>query len=88
MRHALACVPARADLALFAYEEGDRIAGWASAGRAWWRHDPRHGAVTVAVDPERRETLVARPDEHGYVFDLRLQGPAETVFLSYPRHAH
>jgi protocatechuate 3,4-dioxygenase alpha subunit len=40
-----------------------------------------------SLDPERRETLVARPDEHGYVFDIRLQGPGETVFLSYPRHA-
>ena len=28
-----------------------------------------------SLDPERRETLVARPDENGYVFDIRLQGP-------------
>jgi protocatechuate 3,4-dioxygenase alpha subunit len=50
-------------------------------------------AAALAADPllssldgERRETLVARPDEHGYVFDVRLQGAGETVFLSYPRH--
>ena len=27
------------------------------------------------------------PTSTGYVFDIRLQGAAETVFLSYPRHA-
>ena len=46
-----------------------------------------HDALLASVEPERRETLVARPDEHGYVFDIRLQGPGETVFLSYPPHA-
>jgi protocatechuate 3,4-dioxygenase, alpha subunit len=29
---------------------------------------------------------VATADEHGYVFDVRLQGDGETVFLTYPRH--
>ena len=43
--------------------------------------------LLAALEPERRATLVASPDEHGYAFDIRLQGPAETVFLSYPRHA-
>jgi protocatechuate 3,4-dioxygenase alpha subunit len=33
------------------------------------------------VDPERRGTLVAEPDGDGYRFDIRLQGPGETVFL-------
>ncbi|MGW4031629.1 protocatechuate 3,4-dioxygenase subunit alpha [Streptomyces sp. NPDC004838] len=44
----------------------------------------------AAADPllstlsdERRATLVARPDEHGFVFDIRLQGPGETVFLDF-----
>ncbi len=33
-------------------------------------------------DPNRRRTLLARRDEAGrYVFDIRLQGPDETVFL-------
>ena len=44
-------------------------------------------ALLSSLDPERRETLLARPDENGYVFDIRLQGPGETVFLTYPRHA-
>lgn len=33
----------------------------------------------------RRDTLVARPDEHGFVFDIRLQGEGETVFLAHGR---
>ncbi|VFA90654.1 Protocatechuate 3,4-dioxygenase alpha chain [Nocardia farcinica] len=47
-------------------------------------------ARAVAADPllstvpaDRRATLIARPDPHGYVFDIRLQGPGETVFLDY-----
>ncbi|MDQ4053341.1 MAG: protocatechuate 3,4-dioxygenase subunit alpha [Actinomycetota bacterium] len=39
-----------------------------------------------SVPAERRSTLVAERDEAGYVFDVRLQGDGETVFLSYPRH--
>jgi protocatechuate 3,4-dioxygenase alpha subunit len=49
--------------------------------------------ATLAADPllgtldaDRRGTLVATADEHGYVFDVRLQGDGETVFLTYPRH--
>lgn len=47
-------------------------------------------ADALAGDPllsslgERRHTLVCRPDEHGYAFDVRLQGDDETVFLRYP----
>jgi len=37
------------------------------------------------VDAGRRATLVAARDEHGLVFDIRLQGEGETVFLTYPR---
>jgi protocatechuate 3,4-dioxygenase, alpha subunit len=39
--------------------------------------------LLAALDPDRRATLVAEPDEHGFVFDIRLQGERETVFLSY-----
>jgi len=36
------------------------------------------------VDPERRSTLVAVLDgPRSYRFDIRLQGPGETVFLDY-----
>ena len=34
---------------------------------------------------DRRATLVATPDESGYVFDIRLQGDDETVFLTFAR---
>ncbi|MFD4351177.1 protocatechuate 3,4-dioxygenase subunit alpha [Nocardia sp. NPDC058518] len=44
----------------------------------------------VSADPllstvpgDRRATLVASPDEYGFVFDIRLQGPGETVFLEF-----
>ncbi len=40
--------------------------------------------LLTSLPPERRGTLVTTADEHGYVFDVRLQGDAETVFLRYP----
>lgn len=41
-------------------------------------HDP----VLAQVPPERRATLMARPDATGvYRFDIHLQGPEETVFF-------
>ena len=46
--------------------------------------------LLASLDPDRRATLVATPDEHGFVFDIRLQddaGEAETVFLSHAEHA-
>jgi protocatechuate 3,4-dioxygenase alpha subunit len=33
------------------------------------------------VPPERRQTLIAQPSADGYRFDIRLQGPGETVFF-------
>jgi protocatechuate 3,4-dioxygenase alpha subunit len=33
------------------------------------------------VPAERRDTLIAVPSEDGYRFDIRLQGPDETVFF-------
>jgi protocatechuate 3,4-dioxygenase alpha subunit len=39
-----------------------------------------------SVPAVRRATLVATREESGYRFDIRLQGPDETVFLRYPRH--
>ena len=35
------------------------------------------------LEPERRSTLLATEDEHGFVFDIHLQGEGETVFLSH-----
>ena len=40
----------------------------------------------AALDADRRSTLQATRDQTGYVFDVRLQGERETVFLTYPRH--
>jgi protocatechuate 3,4-dioxygenase alpha subunit len=40
----------------------------------------------ASLTEERRSTLVTTSDENGFVFDVRLQGQRETVFLSYPRH--
>lgn len=37
--------------------------------------------VLRTVPSERRETLLAQPGDHGYRFDIRLQGPGETVFF-------
>jgi protocatechuate 3,4-dioxygenase, alpha subunit len=37
--------------------------------------------VLAGVDPDRRSTLIARPIEDGYRFDIRLQGEGETVFF-------
>lgn len=39
--------------------------------------------VLSSVPAERRDTLVVRPDEHGFVFDIHLQGSRETVFLEH-----
>jgi protocatechuate 3,4-dioxygenase, alpha subunit len=48
--------------------------------------DPPGDPLLDAVDPARRDTLITTPDEHGLRFDIHLQGPRETVFLSFPRH--
>ncbi|MET0135283.1 MAG: protocatechuate 3,4-dioxygenase subunit alpha [Kibdelosporangium sp.] len=37
--------------------------------------------VLSTVDPDRRDTLIARPTDKGYQFDIRLQGEGETVFF-------
>lgn len=52
------------------------------AERAALAADP----LLASVADDRRHTLLARADEHGFVFDVRLQGEDETVFLTHPRH--
>ncbi len=44
--------------------------------------DPLLGSLS----PADRATLVCGTDSAGYVFDIRLQGDRETVFLRYPGH--
>jgi GNAT superfamily N-acetyltransferase len=54
MRHWIAGVPARAEHALFAWEDGGELVGWANAGRSWWHSDPAAGLLAITVDPSRR----------------------------------
>jgi protocatechuate 3,4-dioxygenase alpha subunit len=61
--------------------------------RLFTRAYPPADASGIAADPflagldaRRRETLFATPDAHGLVFDVRLQGENETVFLTFPGH--
>ena len=42
--------------------------------------------LLASVPADRRGTLVARSDDRGFVFDVRLQGEGETVFLDHTRH--
>ena len=37
--------------------------------------------MLASVPTERRDTLVAQPDDDGYRFDIHLQGEGETVFF-------
>ena len=69
------------DLSVFARGLLDRV-----VTRVYLPDEPANDAdpVLASVDPARRGTLVAFPapdDEAGYTFDIRLQGPAETVFF-------
>jgi protocatechuate 3,4-dioxygenase alpha subunit len=38
-------------------------------------------AIFSSVGADRRDTLLALPSDDGYRFDIRLQGPGETVFF-------
>ncbi len=42
--------------------------------------------LLASLPNERRDTLVAVADGHGFRFDIRLQGDGETVFLRFPGH--
>ncbi|OSC40657.1 protocatechuate 3,4-dioxygenase subunit alpha [Mycobacterium decipiens] len=42
--------------------------------------------LITSLPAERRYTLIAVPDEHGFRFDIKLHGDNETVFLRYPGH--
>ena len=36
-----------------------------------------------SLEPERRATLIAAPEDGGYRLDIHLQGDRETVFFSF-----
>jgi protocatechuate 3,4-dioxygenase alpha subunit len=48
-------------------------------------------ALLASLDPDQRATLVTTADDHGFVFDIRLQateGEGETVFLAHRPAQH
>ncbi|GAB3083141.1 protocatechuate 3,4-dioxygenase subunit alpha [Nocardioides zeae] len=47
--------------------------------------DAADDAFLLALPADRRSTLLTTEGEGGYVFDVRLQGDGETVFLTFPR---
>jgi protocatechuate 3,4-dioxygenase alpha subunit len=52
--------------------------------RIYFADEPEANAedpILGLVPPERRDTLLATPVDGGYRFDIRLQGPGETVFF-------
>ena len=69
LRHWIASVPARAELALIAWEENSELLGWATVARSWWQSDPHAGILSITVDTaHRREgignALAKAADEH------------------------
>jgi protocatechuate 3,4-dioxygenase, alpha subunit len=53
--------------------------------RIYFADEPEANAsdpVLRSVPAERRDTLLASPQDGGYAFDVRLQGPDETVFFA------
>ena len=69
MRHWLSGIPARAEHALFAWDDGGELLGWGHAGRSWWHADPATGILSITVDPSRQgqgigTALAEAADEH------------------------
>lgn len=67
------------DVTLFARGMLDRV-----VTRLYFDDEPEANAsdpVLQRVPAERRHTLLAQPSSDGYTFDIRLQGPGETVFF-------
>ncbi|HLL65431.1 MAG TPA: protocatechuate 3,4-dioxygenase subunit alpha [Micromonosporaceae bacterium] len=67
------------DVSVFARGLLDRV-----VTRLYFPDEPDANAadpVLATVDPARRATLIAVADGAGYRFDIRLQGPDETVFF-------
>jgi GNAT superfamily N-acetyltransferase len=53
MRHFLSSAPARAEMALQAYEADGELVGWAIAARMWWQAEDI-GMLGVSVEPSRQ----------------------------------
>ncbi len=69
--------PAAAHLAVSVFARGllDRV-----VTRIYLEPDPGD-PVLARVPAARRDTLLAERTDDGYRFDIRLQGPGETVFF-------
>jgi protocatechuate 3,4-dioxygenase alpha subunit len=68
------------DVSVFARGMLDRV-----VTRIYFADEPEANAadpVFASVPEDRRDTLLAHPDGDGYRFDIRLQGPGETVFFA------
>jgi protocatechuate 3,4-dioxygenase alpha subunit len=53
--------------------------------RIYFADEAEHNAadpVLASVPADRRDTLLAQPTDDGYRFDIRVQGPGETVFFA------
>jgi protocatechuate 3,4-dioxygenase alpha subunit len=53
------------------------------ATRVYFPEDAVVDALLLALEPERRNTLIAVREDRGYRFDVHLQGDEETVFLAF-----
>ena len=67
------------DVTLFARGMLNRV-----VTRIYFADEPDANAadqVLATIPAARRNTLLAQPTQHGYNFDIHLQGPGETVFF-------
>ena len=64
------------NLSIFARGLLDRV-----VTRVYLPEETAQDPVLRGIDERRRGTLVARPADDGYTFDVRLQGEHETVFF-------
>jgi protocatechuate 3,4-dioxygenase, alpha subunit len=71
--------PDAAHLELYVFARGLLRHQWTRVYLA----DAPHDDVLAGVDPARRGTLTARPDDDGLHFDIRLQGDDATVFFAH-----
>ena len=58
---------------------------WGADGNGNFADEPAANAadpILARVPAERRDTLIATPTADGYAFDIRVQGPGETVFFA------
>jgi GNAT superfamily N-acetyltransferase len=87
MRVVLEATPARAELALFAYEEDGELVGWAGAGRAWWQSRANAGTLAIAVEPVRQGNRIGTALAEAADAHLDALGIVETKAMSLDKPA-